>query len=53
MNRARDADPSGLGKALQPSRNVYAIAMDIVAVDHHVAQVDADAELNPLVLGQA
>src|SRR6185312_4859475 len=47
-----DADAAGLGDALQARRDVHAVAEQIVALHHHVAQVDADAECEPLLLGQ-
>ena len=39
--RPRQAAP-----ALEPRRDVDAIAVDVVAVDDHVAEVDADPELD-------
>ena len=39
-----EADAAGLRQALQACRNVDAVAVDVVALDDHVAQVDADAE---------
>jgi hypothetical protein len=41
---------AGLGYALQPSSNVDAIAEDVVVVDDDVADMDADAELDHLIL---
>ena len=35
---------AGLGDLLEPGGNVDAIAVDVVALDHDVAEVDADAE---------
>ena len=44
---ARDADAAGLGEHLETRRDVDAIAKNIVVLDDHVAQIDADAELDP------
>src|SRR4029453_9015918 len=43
------ADPAGFGEAFEPCRNVDAIAVNIVAVDDDVAEVDAEAELDAMV----
>ena len=48
-----DHDAAGLGQAFQPGGDVDAVAVEIVAVDQHVAQVDADAKADALVLGSA
>ena len=44
---ARDADAAGLGEHLETRRDVDAVAKNIVLLDDHVAQIDADAELDP------
>src|SRR4051794_25829940 len=49
----RDADPTRLGQALQPGGDVDAVAVDVVVLDDDVAGVDADAEADLLVLGDA
>src|SRR5262249_3210331 len=43
----RDADRAGLGERLEPGGDVDAVAKDIVAVDDHVAEIDADPQLQP------
>ena len=43
---ARDAQAAGRGHLLEPRRDVDAIAEDVVALDHHVAEVDADPEIH-------
>ena len=49
-----DIDFSGRGKRFDAGRHVDAIAIDIVAINHDVAQVDADAKLDwPLRCGVA
>jgi hypothetical protein len=47
---ARDAKPAGFCKRFEPSRDVHAIAVDVVAVDDDVADVDANPEDDPPVL---
>ena len=42
--------PPGSASAFEPCRDVDAVAVDVVALDDDVADVDADAELDPLVL---
>ena len=49
VNASRNANPARLREAFQPRRHVDPVAVDIIAVDHHVAQIDPDAELNALV----
>ena len=41
-NRTRDANPARLRKSLQPGRDIDGIAEEIVALNHDVADVDAD-----------
>jgi hypothetical protein len=40
----RERDAARLAHALQPRGDVHAVAVDVVALDQHVAEVDADAE---------
>jgi len=47
----RDADAPGLGQCLQPGSDIDPVAEDVVAVDDHVAEIDADPECDALVLG--
>jgi hypothetical protein len=35
-----------LGQTLQPGRDIHPVAIDLLALDHHVAKIDADAELH-------
>ena len=53
VDRARDADAAGPGDAFEPGGDVDAIAIDIVALEHHVADIDADAQLEALVGGNS
>src|ERR1019366_3704795 len=50
LHAARYADPIRLGQALQTRRYIHAIAKNIVTVDDDVTNVDAHAELDPLLL---
>ena len=40
----RDEDPVGIGNAFQPDRDDYAMAVDLVLIDHDLAEVDPDPE---------
>ena len=46
-HRRGDADAAGLGQGLEARGDVDAVAEDVVALDDHVAEIDADAELDP------
>jgi hypothetical protein len=48
----RDADAAGLGDALQARRDVDGVAIEIVAFHDDVADVDADAKRDALLLRQ-
>ena len=39
-----DANPAGFGERLQARRNVDAIAIDVIALDNDVAEIDADSK---------
>jgi hypothetical protein len=47
----RTGDAARPRKPLEPGRHVDAVAIEIVAVDDDVAEIDADAELDVPVLG--
>ena len=51
--RAGDADAAGLGHRLQARGDVDAVAIDVVALDDDVAEIDADAKPDPLRFGRA
>src|SRR5262245_66231002 len=40
-----DADAAGLGERLDPSGNVDAIAVYVVAIDDDIAEIDADGDI--------
>ena len=44
---SRDHHPAGLAELLQPRGDVYAVPEQILALNHHVAQVDPDPEHDP------
>src|SRR5205823_14800156 len=46
----RHTDPAGLGHALQPRRDVDAVAVDVAVLDNDVARIDPDAEFDAPVL---
>jgi hypothetical protein len=48
-DRARDADAARRRQPLQPRGYVHAIAEDVLALSNHVAKVNPDAELDPLL----
>jgi hypothetical protein len=51
VNDGRNADPSGLRHRFEPSGDIDPVAINIAAVNHDVAEVDADAKLNAPALG--
>ena len=50
LHAARDEDAAGLRDPFQASCHVDAVAPNVAAVDDDIAEVDADAELDALVL---
>ena len=42
--RSGNADSAGFRQRFQPSRDVHAVAIDVIAFDDDVADIDADAE---------
>src|SRR5690349_475244 len=49
----RDADATRLSDPLKPSRNVDAIAKDVIALDQDVSEIDPDPKQHTAVLGEA
>ena len=47
VNGSGHADTTRIGQALQPGGHIDPVAVDVVALDDNVADVDADAELEP------
>ena len=52
MDGARNADLARRGQLLQTRGDVHPVAIDIALLDDHIADVDADAESDALLLGQ-
>src|SRR6266478_3535722 len=46
MHFPGDTDTAGLGETLQPCRDIDPVTVDLIALDHYVAEVDADAEFH-------
>jgi hypothetical protein len=47
MDSTGDADAARVGETLEAGCDVESIAVDLLAVGDHVAEVNADAELRP------
>lgn len=41
-----------IGQRLESRRHVYTLPEDVTAVINHVAELDAHAEVHPLVIGE-
>ena len=52
VDRAGDEDPARPCEFLEPSGDIHAFAVDVGALDDHVAEVDTDSELHALGGGQ-
>src|SRR4051794_37465393 len=50
-DRARYADPAGFGQSFQSGRNIHAVAVDVSFLYDYVAEIDADPEDDPLIIG--
>jgi hypothetical protein len=51
VSRAGNRDPSGLSKTLQAGGDIHTVPQQVPSPDHHVADVHADPELKPPILG--
>src|SRR6266481_2547460 len=49
MDRVGDEHSAGIGQGFDPRRDVDAVAIEIVALDDHVTEIDADAQLDAVV----
>jgi hypothetical protein len=47
VSGVRDADAAGVGEALQSRRDVHPVTIDLLALDHDVAEVHANAKRHP------
>jgi hypothetical protein len=52
VNRAREEHPAWVGQPLQPGGHIDPITVDLFAIDHHIAHVQADAKLHAAVRQQ-
>src|SRR5258708_13925774 len=50
VDRLRDADPVRLRQSFEPRGDIDAVAVDVLGLGNHVAEVDADAQTDALVL---
>ncbi len=48
IDGAPDADAARLGKALDPRRDIDPVAVDVIAVDDDIAEIDASADYEQL-----
>ena len=51
VDRLRKIDASRIGERLEPGGDVDPVAIEVVALDHHVAQIDPDAQDDVPILG--
>jgi len=49
VDRIGDEHPAGIGQGFDASGDVDAVAIEVVALDDHVAEIDADAQLDAAV----
>jgi hypothetical protein len=49
-HRPRDADAARFGQVFEPRRDVHGVAIEVLAVDDHVAEVDPDTEMDAPVV---
>jgi hypothetical protein len=53
LDGLRDADAAGIGDLLQARRDIDAIAKDVVAINDHVTNIDADTKVESLIRGKS
>jgi len=49
VNSIGDQHPAGIGQSFDPSGNVDAVAIEVVTLDDHIAEIDADAQFDAVV----
>jgi len=49
VDRIGDEHSAGIGERLDPRSDVDAVAVEVVAFDDHIAEIDADAQFDALV----
>ncbi len=52
MHGFRDIDAPWVGKAFKSGSYIHSIAIDLVAIDNHIAEIDADSKLNFSLIGE-
>src|SRR5256885_4034796 len=52
VDAAGDVDFAGMGDALKPRGNIDAVAVDVIGFDDDIAEIDAYAVLDPMMLRQ-
>ncbi len=52
VGRTGHADPTGLGQALHPGRDIHPVPVESITLDDHVAEADPDPEFHPARLRQ-
>jgi len=53
MNRTGDEDPAGIGQGFDPRGDVDPVAIEVVRLDDDVAEVNADAQFDAVVVRDA
>jgi hypothetical protein len=53
VDRVGDEHPAGIGQGFDPRGDVDAVAIEVVALDDHVAEVDADAQFDVVIRANA
>src|SRR3954469_8198382 len=53
VSRTRDRNASRLSETLQPGRDVHTITKEVSSSNHDVANVDADPELEAVILSNS
>jgi hypothetical protein len=51
VNRIGNEHPAGIRERLHPRRDIDAVTIEVVALDDHVAEIDADAQFDAAVRG--
>jgi hypothetical protein len=49
VDRIGDEHPAGIGQGFDPGGDVDAVAIEVVALDDHIAEIDADAQFDAFV----
>jgi len=53
MHRVGDEHPAGIGERFDPGGDVDAVAVEVIALDDDIAEIDADAQLDAAVRADA